>query len=451
LVVCLLALSQSLAAAPPSYEQIIAKTDSLVSDALKQPGAVGFSVAIARGDDVILGKGYGLAELEHKVPANESTMFRIGSITKQYTAAAIMWLVQDERLALDESITAYLADYPTQGNNITIRHLLNHTSGIRSYTSIPGFMNDRTAHEMTHDQLLDVFKNEPFDFKPGERWLYNNSGYYLLGVIIEKVVGQSYEDFLYERFFHKSGLRETRYDSSTEIIANRAQGYRIHDGKLANDQHAAMSIPGAAGGLIASARDLVKWSMLLHDRKIVRDDAYQQMIEPGTLNNGQKLDYGFGLAITQFEGKKMIAHGGGIFGFNSMLLYLPDDQVHVAVISNSEVASSEKLAMEIARAALGIEKPAVKDLALTEAQMKPYLGNYKFQAIPLELRVFIEDGKLMSQATNQPKIRLLPQGEHEFRADFDHDVKLVFTLENDQATSFMLHQGGAQLIATRKD
>ena len=449
IVLGVLVASQAGFAAPPGSEVIAARTDALVENVLAKPGAVGFSVAVARGQEFILAKGYGLAEAEHRAPANADTLFRIGSITKQYTAAAIMWLVQDLQIELDDPITKFMPEYPTQGNTVTFRHLLNHTSGIKSYTSIPGFMEQRTSRDMPHEELLNVFQNEPFDFKPGEKWSYNNSGYYLLGVILEKITGQRYGDFLYERFFHKNGLRHTRYDSNSEIIANRAQGYRFINGTIANDQHMAVSIPFAAGGLIASAQDLVKWQMLLHQGRIVRDDAYQMMIKPGTLNSGEAFDYGFGLAIMQFEGRRMIAHGGGIFGFNSMLLYLPDDQIHVAVISNSEAASSEKLAFDIARAALGIEKPPVKDLSLTEAEMKLYLGQYKFQAIPLELRVFIEDGKLMSQATNQSKIRLLAQGEHEFRADFDNDVKLIFTVENGIAKSFMLHQGGAQLVADR--
>lgn len=433
----------------PSDSEVVTQVDALVAKALTQPGAVGFSVAIARGDQIILSKGYGLAEAEHDVVANADTLFRIGSITKQYTAAAIMKLIEQGKMTLDDDMTKYLPKYPTQGNTVTIRNLLNHTSGIQSYTEDDTFMERRTANELTHDEMLAEFQDDPFDFKPGEKQSYNNSAYYLLGMIIENVSGKTYADYLQDEFFTPLGLKHSRYDSSSEVIKNRAQGYAFRQGQLINDKPIAMSIPGAAGALLCSAGDLVKWQIALVGGEVVSVESFELMTTPTTLPNGETIDYGFGLAMEEYRDHPWIGHGGGIFGFNSMMKYFPEHRLHIAVISNSQAARSGALLDQIANIALGIPPEQVGDLPLTEEQMQRFVGSYQFDQIPLDTSIFIKEGKLMAQATNQDAFRLLYQGEGEFRADFDHDVKLIFTTDGDKAASFVLHQGGGRIQAKR--
>ena len=445
----LLILTSTSPAAPQSIDDaLMAKVDAIIAGALTKPGAVGFSVALARGDESIIEKAWGTADLEFDVDADSQTMFRIGSVTKQFTAAAILKLVEEGKLSLDDEITKFIPDYPVQGHTVTIRHLLTHTSGIRSYTGIPGFMETHTAEPLSHDELLAFFKDKPFEFEPGEKFAYNNSGYYLLGMIIENITGMPYGAYLQQAIFTPLGLARTRYDSTEQIIENRAQGYTISEGRLANDKTVAMGIPGAAGGLISTAGDLVWWQMALIGGKVVSPASYELMATPFTLADGTSTRYGFGLAIGDLEGRPVVDHGGGIFGFTSFLAYFPEDKLHVALIANSDAVSSERIARDIARAALGIEKPAVKDLAIDEPQRQQFKGTYKFNDIPLDARVFEQDESIMVQATNQPAFKLLYQGEREFRASFDTDVRLVFA---EDFQSFTLYQGGAELQAVRTD
>ncbi len=432
----------------PNDPELASRVDELVHEALAQPGAVGFSVAVARGEQVLLAKGYGLAEVEHGVPAGPETLFRIGSITKQFTAAAILRLVEQGKLSLDDDLCKFLPDYPTQGHVVTIRHLLNHTSGISIYT-VPDFMINRTSRELTHEQVLAEFKDDPFDFAPGEKWSYNNSGYYLLGMVIEKVSGQAYGQFVQQEFFTPLSLARTRYDSTPEVIKNRAQGYSLEGETLVNDAAFAMSIPGGAGGLVSTAGDLVRWQIALAGGQVVSTASFQQMSTPTTLSDGKPVDYGFGLQLKEYRDQKYIGHGGGIAGFNSMLKFFPDQQVHVAVISNSESASSSSLAEAIAAVALNLPDENIQDMELTAAEMERYAGTYKLADLPMEAKVSSRDGKLYLQATDQPEFRLLAQGDHEFRAEFETGVKIEFDSSSEPAPSFVLNQNGSKITATR--
>jgi CubicO group peptidase (beta-lactamase class C family) len=259
-------------AAPPSDAEILSKADAIAAEYLQQPGAVGLSVAVARNRTMILSKGYGLAEIEHDAKANGDSMFRMGSITKQFTAAAIMRLVEQGKISLDDAITKHVTGYNTQGRAITIRHLLTHTSGIKSYTEIKRVMEDEPEREFTHQEMLDMVQDEPLAFEPGTKSEYCNTGYYLLGVIIENVSGKSYCAYLQDEFFGPPpgvGLTHTRCDCNTEIIKGRAQGYNVVEEQLVNDRGLATGTTFAAGGLLASAHDLVVWADALAAGKIV--------------------------------------------------------------------------------------------------------------------------------------------------------------------------------------
>lgn len=371
LALALLAFSFSVTGAPPAsstqgnaqvqevapeeganHDELRERIEELVTEALEQPGAVGLSVAVAIGDELVIAGGYGIAEVEHDVPANVDTMFRIGSVTKQFTSAAVMRLVERGDLELDQLITEYLPDFPTQGHEVTVLHLLTHTSGIKSYTGLGREWQRVVSLELDHQELLALFQDEPFDFAPGERFLYNNSGYYLLGMILEDVTEKSYADLLQTELVQRLGLKRTRYGSNTDLIKNRAQGYQMIDGELANDALIGMSQPGAAGALLSTAKDLVRWQQALVSGKVVSADSYEMMTTPFMLNDGSETKYGFGLGLGIMDGHPVVQHGGGIFGFNSMLAYYPEKMLSVAVISNSEGYSAGDLAARIARAVL---------------------------------------------------------------------------------------------------
>jgi len=438
-------------AAPPSNDELLSRVDAIAAEYLQKPGAVGLSIGVARKGQVIVAKAYGLADVELDVPANKDTMFRIGSVTKQYTAAAIMRFVEQGKISLDDDISKYFPDFPLsggQGNTVTIRHLLNHTSGIPSYTDLGEEWHKLIPQELTHDEMLALVKGKPFDFKPGEKHKYNNTGYYMLGMIIEKISGKTYAEHMEAEFFKPLSLERTCYGFNTPIIKNRAKGYGATDGKLENAPHLGMSQPFAAGSLLSTGEDLVKWSMALASGKVVKPESYALMTTPCILPDGENSHYGFGLEIGEFEGHRSIHHGGGIHGFNSMLVYLPDDDVHMAVICNS-MAGSGRIINDIAQEVLGIEKVVAKDVPITSEVMKRIVGKYKLNE--MDVKIWEQDSKAMLQATDQPAFALQWQGAdvnggNEFRASFDTEVKMIFA---DDGRSFTLFQGGGQVTVKR--
>lgn len=438
---------------PPTDAAIAAAADKLAAQALSETGAAGLSVAVARNGKVILSKGYGLAEVEHDVKADGNSMFRTGSITKQFTAAAIMRLVEQGKLGLDDPITKYLPTYNAQGREITLRHLLTHTSGIKSYTEIKRVMLDEPEHEFTHQEMLDMVQNEPLAFEPGTKSAYSNTGYYLLGMVIENVSGKDYCAYLQDEFFGPLGLSHTRCDSNTEIIKGRAQGYTVAGEKLVNDRGLATGTPFAAGMLLASAHDLVVWADALAAGRVVSPASYKLMSTPFKLAGGGANDYGFGLFIDSLDGHARVQHGGGIFGFNSMLARFPDDGVTVAVMSNSQSISSTRVANGLSREALGLsEAAAVVAVAISETEAARCEGVYRFPDTDWEITITRRDGKLFLQSPGDRDSAMTYLGKGEFKAMlYDRDVRLNFGLAGDKpAPSFVLHDNGAALTAKRK-
>jgi D-alanyl-D-alanine carboxypeptidase len=343
---------------PAAGNPLATDVDTIVQDAMRDGRTPGVSVAVARGGRIVFTKAYGLANVELNVPAGVESVYRIGSITKQFTASAMMQLVEEGKLSLDDPIEKFLPDFPVRGRRITIRHLLNHTSGIKSYTSLGLKFLAVTRQDLSHDDLIALFKHEPDDFQPGEKWLYDNSGYYLLGVILEKVTGYKYGDYVQRRIFTPLGLSSTIYCDVEPIVKNRAAGYQLGmAGELRNADFISMKNPFAAGALCSTVKDLVTWTSALAGGKVVSAASYAQMIAPTKLADGKEQAYGFGLMPGQLEGHPQIAHGGGINGFMSMLIYFPKDDVTVAVLSNSSLGPASRIANRVGRAALGLQQP----------------------------------------------------------------------------------------------
>jgi D-alanyl-D-alanine carboxypeptidase len=348
------ALLRPAAAQAPTADPLIAHIDRLAGEALAVPGSAGLSIAVARGDHVILSKGYGKADLELDVPATEQTLFRIASVTKQFTAAAILRLIEQGQLALDDDITKYV-DFPTQGRTVTIRHLLAHTSGLPSYTDVPGFFERGLARDLAPAAVLDPVRNLPFEFEPGTKWAYSNTGYHLLGMILEKVSGRSYARHMQDEFFKPLGLLHTRFDVASELIPGRARGYDVIDGAPVNAAPLSMSIPFSSGGLLSTAGDLVQWQLALRSGKVLSPASWQLMTTPGKLADGSETRYGFGLFLDGIDGHPNLMHEGGIPGFNAILVLFTHEDLSIAVLSNSPAASAGQLAADIAREAFRLE------------------------------------------------------------------------------------------------
>jgi D-alanyl-D-alanine carboxypeptidase len=427
---------------------LAARLDSIVNAAVADDAVPGLSVAVSRGGEVVFARGFGLASTATGDSVGVETIFRSGSVTKQFTAAAIMRLAEQGRLSLDDEITRWLPDFPTQGHRVTVRHLLNHTSGIRSYTEMGLPWIARVREDLTPEQMVAIFRGQPFDFAPGEQFRYNNSGYFLLGMIIERASGRTYAEFVEQEFARPLGLSGTFY-CPNEPAAGHAHGYRPSSGRAIPSMAMSMTHPYAAGALCTTAVDLVRWKHALTSGRVVSADSYRRMVTPDRLPGGQALTYGFGLGLGRMDGVEMVSHTGGIFGFTSILSHFPAHDVSIAVLANSEGANPSAIATRLARAVLDIPEPEVRDITLTAAARARYVGTYDLG--PLRIRIFEQDGRLVSQATGQPVFGLLAQGNHEFRAAFDHTVRLVFEMRGERAESLTLYQGGAVMPAPRVD
>ncbi len=250
-----------------------------IASAAYPPNEPGASVLVTKDGAVLLRKAYGLADVELQVPIAPEMVFRIGSVTKQFTAAAVLLLEQEGKLSIGDDIRKYLPDYPTEGHTITIEHLLTHTSGIRSYTDISSF-SDRMREDMTVGEIIDLFKDEPLAFEPGDKFAYNNSGYILLGAIIEKVTGKSYEAFLRERIFDPLGMEHTSYGERSKIVPDRARGYDGRNGRFGNAAYLSMTLPFSAGALLSTVDDLGKWDQALYSNRLLSPDSLDKWWKP---------------------------------------------------------------------------------------------------------------------------------------------------------------------------
>jgi CubicO group peptidase (beta-lactamase class C family) len=299
-------------------------------------------------------RGYGYADLQAKRLAGPTTVYEIGSITKQFTSSAIMRLVEQGRIGLEDDLSRYLPTFPLHGRHVTIRELLNHTSGIHSYTSIPAW-RPHWAEDLTPDSIVGFVAADSFDFAPGSAWRYNNTGYVLLGMVIEKVTGEPYARYLDEQFFKPLGLRQTTYCPAQRLRdTSYANGYSAHGTQLVPAEYLSMTHPFSAGALCSSVKDYLIWQRALHGGKVVSAHSYAQMTTPDTLTNGKPLTYGFGLAVADIGGHRVITHSGGINGYTTSQMYLPADSLSVIVFTNTDSRGPDFTAMNIARVVLGL-------------------------------------------------------------------------------------------------
>ncbi|MBL4904534.1 MAG: beta-lactamase family protein [Flavobacteriaceae bacterium] len=307
--------------------------DSLFQSSLDSSMIAGGAIIAFQKNKMLLNKWYGHASLELSTEMPENGVFEIGSVTKQFTAAAILQLVEAKKLALDDDFTSYIP-YNTKGRKITIDNLLNHTSGIPSYTEVQEFW-DLSIEQHPRDSLVRLMESKDFLFEPGEALIYNNTGYFILGLIIEKVAGQSYEDYLKEHVFDPLGMQNTSYCSSNKVIKNKVYGYNYSPKGLEQKGFLEHIWPYAAGSLCSTTSDMLIWLKALHTQNILPKALYQSIITPGTLNDGSPLRYAKGLTNYSNYGNHMIGHGGGIHGFLSETRYFPDKDLYIICLINT--------------------------------------------------------------------------------------------------------------------
>ena len=407
----LLAISTPVAAVPPDF---VSKADALVESAYPANGP-GAAVIVTEGGRPVYERGRGLADVGSKTPITPETVFRLGSITKQFSAAIMLQLVAEGKVSLDDPLSKFLPDYPEPGASATVAQLLNHTVGVQSYTGIPGWMvEEKTGKAYTTEELIAEFRDIPSPSKPGEKWDYNNSGYVLVGAVIEKVTGKPWHEAVDERIARPLGLTTIRYGVFESETSNMARGYTDRDGKIAPSQKIHMSVPHAAGALIGSVEDLAKWNAALHGGKVVPQAFYSKMIAPTVLPDGKENPYGFGIRNGDVRGRAGIGHGGGIFGFSTDSIYLPKDDLFVAVFANSDdpKTSPGLVMMKLAALAVGDPFPSFEKAAIDVQSIAPWFGVYAVE--DGERQFFSRDGKLFTRRTGGSELEAFPAGNNRF-------------------------------------
>jgi CubicO group peptidase (beta-lactamase class C family) len=439
--------AQARAQTPPAgvdRSRVVAAIDSLVGAAMTTTKTPGMSVVVVEGSDTILIRGYGLADVENDVPVTPETVFRIGSVTKQFTSAAIMRLVEQNKVRLDAPLSTYLPEYAGPGRNVTVHHLLNHTSGIPSYTGLGTRWTSQMSMSVPHEQMLAFFAADSLEFQPGDKFAYNNSGYYLLGMIIERVSGEPYAQHVRRALTAPLGLASTLYCTERPIVRHRAAGYALRGDTLVNDEPFAMDQAFAAGALCSTPRDLVRWARALSGGQVVTAASYTRMTTPAALTGGGRQTYGYGLAASEMAGRKKVAHSGGISGFAAQLAHYPAEDLVVAVLANQEGANVGQLEAQIARRVLGIPEPKLRDLPLTAALRAGYAGTYRGTK-GLTLQVVERGGALVMA----PLGRLLHQGDHTFIAEGVPDAQIVFRMQGARANALRATVAGTTIDAER--
>lgn len=361
------------------------QTDATLVDAIDEmmtkvykPDAPGAALIAVRDGAVILRKGYGLANLELGVPVAPEMVFRLGSISKQFTAVAILMLAEEGKLALDDEVTKFLPDFPMHGQRITIKHLLTHTSGLINYTDLPTTEQQRRA-DYGITQLINFFKDEGLQFNPGTEWAYCNSGYALLGAIIDKASNLSYERFIEERIFKPLGMRHSFFDRASELIPGRVTGYTRGSFGPQNAAYMGLIQNNGAGALISSVDDLALWDAALYTDKLVKQATLQAAFTPYTLANGKPTHYGYGWQLATYAGQPLIEHSGSVNGFTTYAIRLPAQKIFVALLTNTDspVTYPDGLGFKIAALLSGHPYVEPVTVPISSAALDAFTGLYR--------------------------------------------------------------------------
>ena len=428
----------------PALAQDVARMDQVIRAASEADEFSG-SVLVARDGEILLDRGYGLANREWNVPNAGDTRFRLGSLTKQFTAVAILLLNERGLVDLDAPVKRYLPDAPAAWDQVTVRHLLTHTSGIADFTRFEDFEAQKTRPATTAD-LIARFRDRPLDFQPDARWAYSNSGYIVLTAIIEQVSGQTYADFVSANLFQPLGMADTGYDTHAAILARRASGYVPSAQGIVNADYVDMSIPQGAGALYSTTRDLLKWEQGLFGGRLLRPASLTALTTP------YRNEYALGLRVARSDGHTLISHNGAIEGFNTWLGYDADAHMTVVVLGNLNGPAPDRLGASLMTLAAGGTVTLASErqvVAVSAEALQAYVGVYEV-APGFALTVSAADGHLMVQATGQGPAEMFPEAADAFFLRVV-DARLTFSRDAAGAVeSLTLHQGGQQIPALRK-
>jgi CubicO group peptidase (beta-lactamase class C family) len=354
----------------PRTGDVAGSMDKVAADVYK-PSSPGAAIIVVKNGQVLFRKGYGMANLELDLPIRPEMVFRIASLTKQFTAVAIMMLQEQGKLSLRDDVTKFLPDYPAQGKKITIENLLTHTSGIPEYMDKlwPAHMRE----DLKLERLIAVFKSDSLQFEPGTKQSYSNANYILLGAILEKVSNNTYRRFIEDRIFKPLGMKHSYYEGIQELIPDRVAGYVKADSAYFNAPYLSTNQLYAAGALCSSVDDLALWDAAAYSEKLLKRASWERIFTPYKLSSGQLSDFGFGWAISGFAGRTIASHTGGVPGFTAYALHMPADRVYVAILSNDWRAPVQPEFVARRLAALAIGKP-ITDAAIVKVDAKQLDG-----------------------------------------------------------------------------
>lgn len=387
------------------------RLDAIAAEAFSKDGPGG-AVIVVQDGKTLLRKGYGMADVELGVAVKPDMVFRIGSMTKQFTAVAVLQLVKDGKVKFDDPLSKYVPGYPG-AESVTVEHLLTHTSGIKSYTGVPSFLSE-LRDDKTPMQIVDGVRNEKPDFAPGEQWAYNNSGYIFLGIIIEKASGMKYADYMQAKLFTPLGLSHTIVGDENRVVAGRVKGYEIGPDKtLRNSRYISMTQPYAAGAIESNVDDLAKWNDLLLAGKVIDKSLLDRAWTDYKTKDGKPVGYGYGWQVSDEDGLRFVAHGGGIMGFVSYGVLVPQKKLFVGILHNAlgSETDPEYTATRLTLEVLGQSWNATP-VAMSDEAKKRFTGIYDFDGVKRTVR--FEDGKLTAQRDGGPAFGIIPVGADEF-------------------------------------
>lgn len=446
LLAALLLMAATCAAQTTSNEGLAVRVDQFLNDLVKQNRFSG-SILIARDGHVLMRKGYGMANYEMDVPNTPQTKFRVGSMTKQFTAVAVMMLQERGKLSVQDSICKYVSECPAAWQPVQIHHLMTHTSGIWNLTNSPDYRKTMSLPS-SPTETIARFKDKPLEFAPGERFSYSNSGYVLLGYLIEKVSGQTYEAFLRENIFEPLKMTNTGYDNPTTVLKHRANGYSMRTGALTNALYLDMTIPHAAGALYSTVEDLYLWDQALYTERLVKQKTLDAIFTPF------KSNYAYGFTIDKKFGLRHITHGGAINGFTSSISRFPDEKTTVIVLNNIDTVASGQIASRLTRLALS-DKISFPPIAKVEPSiLQSYAGRYQMPTSVAENFVFdvtVENGGLSVKPSGMFRAEFAPASAVEFFDVDQPENRLTFQKDEKGNVSGMLVTGiGPQAATARR-
>ncbi len=426
-----------------------------------KPNVPGCALGVIKEGSLIYAKGYGLANLEYDIPNSASSVFRIGSVSKQFTAACIVLLAEQETLGLDDNLKSFFPNFPDYAKKITIRHLLNHTSGIRDYLRIAHLkgLGDDDFY-VDADIMKWLINQADLNFAPGEEFLYSNSGYWLLGQIVNKAAGKNMADFAQEEIFEPLGMRNTHFHNDhREIVRNRASGYVPNGDEGYRISMTTLDMVGD-GGIFTTINDIKKWDDSYYNSNVLSKAFWKEMTQQGVLNNGEVIDYAFGLRIGEYKGLKSIRHGGTFVGFRAELLRFPEQHISVAIFANRGDANPSVKANQVADILLkdklietkskNDEKPQ-NDIAIEEFQLNQLVGNYEAQPGIVASLSIVNDSLNVLQTWNKQSYNIVKTNGNTYQIPGNKDLSFTFSnFKEGRTQTLSILDSGRETKAKRK-